>query len=71
MVALAERGTPVPLLDGRQILAIVGRDPGPWTAAVVNALREEQIVGLVTTRAQAERFVREWMARDASADEHQ
>lgn len=64
MVALTERGAPTPLLDGREILWLVGCDPGPWTAALVQALREEQLVGLVTTRAQAERFVRDWATRE-------
>ncbi len=66
MIMLAERGTPAPLLDGREILALVGRDPGPWTAALVRALREEQIIGRVRTRTQAERFARDWASREHS-----
>jgi hypothetical protein len=64
MLTLAKRGTPTPILDGRQIGEVVGRTPGPWTSRAVAALREEQIVGTVTTRAQAERFLRAWVQRE-------
>lgn len=64
-VRLSDAGTPAPLLNGLELAALVGRDPGPWTAQAVGALREEQLVGLVTTRAQAERFVRGWARREA------
>jgi len=66
-VELRERPTPRPLLNGLDLAQIAGREPGPWTAHLVAALREEQIVGLVTTRAQAERFARDWCLRDDAA----
>lgn len=67
MIELAERGTPTPLLDGTEIIAIAELPAGRWTAELVRALREQQIVGVVTTRDQAERFVREWVQRDVDA----
>ncbi len=55
---VAERGEPVPLLDGNAIIAMAGRPAGPWVREIVDALREDQVIGRVTTRAQAERLVR-------------
>ncbi len=69
MFDLRSRPEPRPLLNGIELSEIAGRPPGPWTARIVAALREEQVVGLVTTRRQAERFAREWCARD-DAEEH-
>lgn len=60
LIRLRTDGTPTPLLNGLELAALVGRAPGPWTADLVAALREEQIVGLVRTRAQAERFAMAW-----------
>jgi len=62
---LTERGEPDPLLDGNEIIALADRTPGPWVRDIVTALREDQLVGLVTTRAQAERLVREHIDGDA------
>lgn len=60
---LRAQGSPPPLLDGVELIALGGRPPGPWTANLVAALREEQLVGMVTTREQAERFARRWAER--------
>ncbi len=57
-------GPPAPLLNGLELAELVGRAPGPWTARAVAALREEQLVGLVRTRAQAERYIRGWAGRE-------
>lgn len=56
--ALVDRGVPEPLLAGDEIARELGREPGPWLAPVVEALREGQAVGAVGTRAQALRLVR-------------
>lgn len=61
--ALIDRGPVRPLLNGAQIVDLVGRPPGRWTADLVEALREEQVVGLVRTVPQAERFTRDWADR--------
>lgn len=60
---LLDRGPIRPLLDGAELADLVGRAPGRWTADLVDALREEQVVGLVRTVAQAERFARAWADR--------
>ncbi len=58
---LAERGEPTPLMDGTEIIALGDRAAGPWVREVVHLLREHQVIGRVTTRAQAERLVRDWI----------
>jgi tRNA nucleotidyltransferase/poly(A) polymerase len=47
-----------PLLDGRQIAALVHIEPGPKLGAIKRALLEAQLRGEVHTREEAERFVR-------------
>lgn len=63
--ALLDRGPVRPLLTGDEIARELGRAPGPWLAPVVEALREGQTVGAVTTRDQALRLV----AREARRPE--
>lgn len=48
---------PAPLLTGRDLI-VMGYTPGPRFASVLHALEEEQLDGRITTRAQAEEFVR-------------
>lgn len=67
LVRMRDEGPPAPLLNGLELVELAGRPPGPWTARAVAALREEQLVGLVRTRVQAERFVRRWIARELHA----
>jgi len=57
-LAMLDRGALPPLLAGDEIAEAVGRPPGAWLGAVVDALREGQAVGAVSTRAQALRLVR-------------
>lgn len=68
MFDLRSRPVPRPLLNGLELADIAGRAPGPWTARLVAALREEQVIGLVTTRDRAVRFAREWLNREDVAD---
>jgi len=42
-----------PLLDGRDVMAALGIGPGPEVGRVLAALREDQALGRVTTRAEA------------------
>ena len=51
-------GIPAPLLDGREIAAVAGIDPGPKVGELVHLLAEAQAVGEVTTRDEAEALVR-------------
>ena len=59
-VTLAERGPIRTLVNGAELAELLHRQAGRWTGELLNALREEQVVGLVRTRAQAERFARAW-----------
>jgi hypothetical protein len=59
-VTLTERGPVVPLINGAELGGLLGRRPGRWMTDVLEALREEQVVGLVRTRAQAEHFAFAW-----------
>ncbi len=47
-------------LTGDELAAALGRDPGPWLAPLLDALREGQVVGVLRTRDQAIRFARAW-----------
>lgn len=59
-VTLAERGPVRTLVNGAELAELLQRESGRWIAELLDALREEQVVGLVRTRAQAERFARAW-----------
>jgi tRNA nucleotidyltransferase/poly(A) polymerase len=60
---LIDRGPVRPLLNGAELAELVDRSPGRWTSELVEALNEEQVVGLVRTVPQAERFALEWADR--------
>ena len=45
---------------GDEIAEELGRQPGPWLAELIDALREGQVVGVIRTDAQARRFVRSY-----------
>ncbi len=47
-----------PLLNGREIASLTGLAPGPKLGAIKRALLEAQVRGEVTTREEAERFVK-------------
>lgn len=51
-------GRPAPLLDGREIADLIGREPGPIIGELVHALAEAQAVGDVRTVAEARDLVR-------------
>jgi tRNA nucleotidyltransferase/poly(A) polymerase len=58
---LVDRG-PVPrLLSGDELARMTGRPRGPWLSEVLDALREEQVVGAVVTREQAVGFVNRYL----------
>lgn len=62
---LVDRGPIRPLLAGDEAAAALDRPPGPWLGELLDALREEQVVGAVRTREQALRFARRWSGRHA------
>jgi tRNA nucleotidyltransferase/poly(A) polymerase len=49
---------PEPLLTGDEIMRLGGLRPGPEVGRVIEALREAQVAGEVTTRDEAETYVR-------------
>ena len=59
-VTLEGRGPVGSLVNGAELGELLGRRPGRWMTELLEALREEQVVGLVRTRAQAERFAFAW-----------
>lgn len=61
---LADRPAQRPLLGGDEVARALDREPGPWLAPLLDALREGQTVGVLRTRDQALRFVRRWNATD-------
>jgi tRNA nucleotidyltransferase/poly(A) polymerase len=60
---LADRGPIRPVIDGAEIARELGRPPGPWLRELLQALREEQVVGAVRDRKGALAFCRNWSDR--------
>lgn len=58
--ALVDRGPIRPLLNGAELAELLGRAPGRWTSQLLEAMREEQLVGRIGTAAQAGAYAREW-----------
>jgi tRNA nucleotidyltransferase/poly(A) polymerase len=59
--AFGEGGTPIlpkPLLNGQEIMALTGLQPGPPIGQLLEKLREAQALGTVTTRDQAVAFIK-------------
>jgi tRNA nucleotidyltransferase/poly(A) polymerase len=56
--------SPSPLLSGDEIMKLRDLGPGPDVGRLVEALREAQAAGDVSSRAEAEAFVREWKTSD-------
>lgn len=62
----ASLNEPVSPLDGHEIVALVGREPGPWIAAVKDFLLEEVRSGRLQRddKAAAARLARTWLNRN-------
>jgi poly(A) polymerase len=60
--ALVDRGPVRPLVPGDELAKELGRPPGPWLSELLDALREEQLVGAVSSRSQTLAFARRWEA---------
>jgi len=54
---------PKPLLSGKDIACILGIKPSPAVGKLKDALIDAQLEGEVTTRSEAENFVREMYLR--------
>ena len=59
----SERVDPLPLLNGRQIMAECGIAPGPQVGRLLEGLREAQAIGEVTTVDQARAWVADQIRR--------
>ncbi|HHX64073.1 MAG TPA: poly(A) polymerase, partial [Chloroflexi bacterium] len=46
------------LLNGREVMDLLGVAQGPMVGRLLDALREAQVTGDVSTRQEAERFLR-------------
>lgn len=57
-------GVPAPLLDGTEVAAAAGIDPGPALGQLVERLAEAQAVGEVTDESAARAFVRDLAGND-------
>ena len=67
-LALVDRGPVRPLVAGDELAEVLGRRPGPWLSQLLDALREEQVVGAVRSRPQALAFARRWEAARSSGE---
>lgn len=57
-----EAVSPPRLLDGSELIAALGIEPGPRLGRLIEALREAQATGKVTDRESAIRYARSWIA---------
>jgi hypothetical protein len=58
--ALVDRGPVRPILNGAELAELLDRPAGRWTAELLEALREEQLVGRVANVDQARAFAQGW-----------
>ena len=65
--ALVDRGPVRPPVDGARIAHELGRDPGPWLKDLLVALREETLVGRISSAERAISFAKTWVS-DVSGD---
>jgi poly(A) polymerase len=57
----AEIVSPPRLLDGKEVMAEFGLKPGPRVGEILEAIREAQATGKISTREEALSFGREWL----------
>lgn len=58
--------SPQPLLRGDEVIQALGRAPGPWVGALLQALQEAQVAGQVQTKAQALAWAQAWVAQQGA-----
>ncbi len=61
---------PRPLLNGSEVMRVLGLEPGPLVGRALRALEEAQVLGDVKDREAAEAFVRWWYETKTTAVEH-
>ena len=55
-----QKGEPMkPLLSGHRVMEILGLSPGPQVGRVLSSLLDAQLEGEVSTKEEAERWVKE------------
>ncbi len=59
--------TPRPLLSGESLIRDFGLTPGPVVGHLLEALKEAQVVGQVTTPDQARAWVADWLQKQGAA----
>jgi len=58
-IAKERKKLPPPLLNGHDIMKLLGLEPGPKIGQIKEALREAQLSGKIKTPEEAEKFVKE------------
>ena len=59
-----EQVFPLALVDGNDLMNEMSLKPGPLIGKLIEAVREAQAIGTVSTREQALDFVREWLKKN-------
>jgi hypothetical protein len=62
----AETISPPRLLDGNELMSAFGLKPGPRIGEILEAIREAQATGKLSTREEALSFGREWLEEHAN-----
>jgi hypothetical protein len=57
--------TPPKLIDGHDLLSVFGMSPGPKVGELLEAVREAQASGELTTREEALSYLRECLSKEA------
>ncbi len=65
--AIADRGPLDQLVSGDALAGRLGRAPGPWLGELLEAIREEQLVGRVNTEDRAIAFAERWALRGSDS----
>ncbi len=59
-----EAVSPPVLLDGHEIMSGLKLDPGPIVGSILEAIREAQATGMISTREEAMQFGRDWLEQN-------
>lgn len=59
--------SPEPLLDGRELISLSGKQPGPWLRIAKDALLEAQVAGELQSKADAIQWLRSWLHQEKNA----
>jgi poly(A) polymerase len=62
----AETVAPPRLIDGNDLMQVLALEPGPIVGELLEAIREAQATGVVSTRDAALQFGRDWLLRKST-----